>query len=71
MPNNNSYNFISKLHVNLNNISNLGSKNIYQNQNNPDYFYEDPRLKVEQSNGIPQAQLVCAKIFMILYYTVV
>ncbi|VVC37854.1 Hypothetical protein CINCED_3A016074 [Cinara cedri] len=32
---------------------NTGSKTIYQNQNNPDYYYEDPRPKLEQSNIIP------------------
>lgn len=33
----------------------IGSgKTIYQNQNNPDYYYEDQRSKIEQSNVIPQ-----------------
>ncbi|XP_060867498.1 uncharacterized protein LOC132942853 [Metopolophium dirhodum] len=33
---------------------NTGGKTNYQNQNNPDYFYEDLRPKMEQSNTIPQ-----------------
>lgn len=45
---------------NKNNILNVGGKTNYQNQNNPDYFYEDLRPKMEQSNSIPQ--LVSLKI---------
>lgn len=29
-------------------------KVIYQNQNNPDYYYEDPRPKIDQPNVIAQ-----------------
>lgn len=36
------------------NFSNLGGKTVYQNQNNPDYYYEDPRSKIEQSNSNSQ-----------------
>lgn len=32
----------------------LGGKGIYQNQNSPDYYYEDSRPKVDQINNIPQ-----------------
>jgi len=47
---------------NKNNNLNVGGKTNYQNQNNPDYFYEDLRPKVEQSNIIPQ--IVSYNIFV-------
>jgi len=51
--------------ANKNNILFIGGKTNYQNQNNPDYFYEDLRPKMEQSNTIPQ--LVSLKIFVYTY----
>lgn len=45
------------------NALNTGGKNIYQTQNNPDYYYEDSRPKIEQSNIIIP-QLVSLNIYI-------
>jgi len=58
--------------ANKNNILNIGGKTNYQNQNNqnnPDYFYEDLRPKMEQSNTIPQ--LVSLKIVVYIIYEII
>lgn len=49
------------------NALNTGGKNIYQTQNNPDYYYEDSRPKIEQSNIIIP-QLVSLKIYSLYYH---
>lgn len=52
------------IYNNKNNIYNIGGKIIYQNQNNPDYYYEDPRSKIDQLNVIPQ--LVSSEVLIIV-----
>lgn len=56
-------NFIMKIVFNHDsNTLNTGGKNIYQPQNNADYYYEDSRPKIEQSNIIIP-QLVSLNIY--------